>query len=560
MGRDSFNRGFDRKLVTTFVDCLPFTVTKRELFKEFGKYGFIKDIYISRRKRQQTDDTFAFVRFWDYGSAMRAIKRLNGTSWQGHLLSVSMSKYRREGNWSSEKQDRAECFMMNKGQTKKWVPMKKDNTEGADVQKNVEEKQTKNSNNRKEIQDFRKVMNQLLDEWSGPGEIESRDVALYRCLITFSSPEIRDNALNDELLLSIFDEGKMVLIDDRAEESKSSSVAREFGSELYSLESHPDTGDSVSETIENTESMKLAAAPTVEEGTSPATARYTNLNPINFEDPLIEVIMNKKLDIVHHSKDGRENDGEVHGNGKSGDFQDAMGGYEFMGSDAATHEAHIVFGLDLAITSPKWSENGLGVRIKVMEGPTDSTESISDDSYPYPPCFGPGLDHAHSHNELCPQFGDAETGFVREKREFHTQIAPSEVGESSKIGDSAFDDEERSDETLYKINEKAFRNALVVDNDEAVKEAEVTSVWKAACTVQGQGSAAAVVNDDVHGTLIVDLSGRLRLGFPSAVEPGAESPNNDEDPKSPQNGVWVEQSNDLSGEDDSTEVGVAREL
>ncbi|MED6203679.1 hypothetical protein PIB30_001373, partial [Stylosanthes scabra] len=108
-------------------------------------------------------------------------------------------------------------------------------------------------------------MDLLLDEWSGPGEIEIRDVGPYRCLITFSSEEIRDGAMNDELLLSVFDEvrahwdifgslsrrvwievmgmpvklwcvenfrkiaeqwGKVVRFDDRAEEWKSFSIAR----------------------------------------------------------------------------------------------------------------------------------------------------------------------------------------------------------------------------------------------------------------------------------------------------------------------------------------------
>ncbi|MED6148552.1 hypothetical protein PIB30_054164 [Stylosanthes scabra] len=113
--------------------------------------------------------------------------------------------------------------------------------------------------------EFRKVMNRWLDECKGPGEIECRDVGPYKCLITFESPEIRNDAFQNELLLEIFDEvrphwellwslsqhvrielmgmpmsvwsvgnfskiakmwGKVVMFDDRIEESKSFTVAR----------------------------------------------------------------------------------------------------------------------------------------------------------------------------------------------------------------------------------------------------------------------------------------------------------------------------------------------
>ncbi|MED6163681.1 hypothetical protein PIB30_082332 [Stylosanthes scabra] len=54
--------------------------------------------------------------------------------------------------------------------------------------------------------EFKKVMYKILEEWKGPGSIEYRDVGPFRCLITFDSPEIRDAALENELLLSTFDE------------------------------------------------------------------------------------------------------------------------------------------------------------------------------------------------------------------------------------------------------------------------------------------------------------------------------------------------------------------
>ncbi|MED6131263.1 hypothetical protein PIB30_008303 [Stylosanthes scabra] len=108
-------------------------------------------------------------------------------------------------------------------------------------------------------------MDYLLEEWKGPREIEVRDVGPYRCLITFSTTEIRDEAVNNQLLQLVFDElrfhwdffwsllrrvwleitgmpiglwstenfnkiaelwGKVINYDDRTQESKSFSMAR----------------------------------------------------------------------------------------------------------------------------------------------------------------------------------------------------------------------------------------------------------------------------------------------------------------------------------------------
>ncbi|MED6150000.1 hypothetical protein PIB30_067969 [Stylosanthes scabra] len=52
-------------------------VTKRELYKEFEKDGYIMDVFVSRKKRKKTMSLFAFIRYNSYGGAMRAIDRLN---------------------------------------------------------------------------------------------------------------------------------------------------------------------------------------------------------------------------------------------------------------------------------------------------------------------------------------------------------------------------------------------------------------------------------------------------------------------------------------------------
>ncbi|MED6170649.1 hypothetical protein PIB30_033124 [Stylosanthes scabra] len=81
---------------TVFMDNLPEDVSKRSLYKVFGRYGFISDIYVSRRSRRNPKRTFAFIRFKSYGGALKSISNMNGTMWGGTKLFVTLSKSRRE--------------------------------------------------------------------------------------------------------------------------------------------------------------------------------------------------------------------------------------------------------------------------------------------------------------------------------------------------------------------------------------------------------------------------------------------------------------------------------
>ncbi|MED6223602.1 hypothetical protein PIB30_075524 [Stylosanthes scabra] len=367
--------------------------------------GYVKDIYVSRKKRRNSKGTFAFVRFWEYGRVMKAIARLNGKPWHAYKLFVSLSKFRRDGGprWENMEHEK-HVGGQGKRQTQKWIPVKNKIGEGTTTGQSLAQKQHTELCRRKEVQgvwseeqkerlqrsflgvcvkliDFRKVMNRLLEEWNGPGNVECLDVGPYKCLVMFSSPETRDAAMKDELLISIFDEvrphwelvwslsrrvwieimgllvnmwcvenismitklwGKMILIDDRTEASKSFSIARvlidsfqweeihewisikiedrvldvfvkEFGSEVYSVESHPDRGVIVSETMDATNSMPMVEESRMEVETSPVTDTCGNLNLKFVVDPLIDVINNSILDYVHQSNYGRENDGGEHG-------------------------------------------------------------------------------------------------------------------------------------------------------------------------------------------------------------------------------------------------------
>ncbi|MED6128967.1 hypothetical protein PIB30_103208 [Stylosanthes scabra] len=293
-----------------FVDKLPMSVSKRDLYKAFGKYGFISDIFISRKARQRIEGPFAFIRYAAYGGAVKAVGMMNNTYWGNDKLIVTMSKSNREVK------GKPLAPIPKQKIVQRWVEIKKKQTEL--VQRKVIEAKW-DDEQKQRLQrsllgvcvkriELRKVMEFLLEEWKGPGEIEVRDVGSYRCLITFSSTEIRDAAMENQLLQFVFDEvrshwnifwslsrrvwievtgmpvglwctenfdriaklwGKVIRYDDRTEEAKSFSTARilidsfqwemihewinvkiddqlfevhmkEFGSEVCSVQSHPD--------------------------------------------------------------------------------------------------------------------------------------------------------------------------------------------------------------------------------------------------------------------------------------------------------------------------------
>ncbi|MED6145841.1 hypothetical protein PIB30_028947 [Stylosanthes scabra] len=205
-------------------------------------------------------------------------------------------------------------------------------------------------------------MNVLLDEWNGLGNIECRDVGPYRYLVSFSSVEIRDQAMSNELLLSVFDEvrhhwdfvssisrrvwveimglpvnlwcienfqsisklwGKFILVDDRTGDPKSFNITRvmldcfqwkqihewislkigdrvidvvkEVGAESYSMESHPNREVENSGSSESLNSMSMVGESLVEVEETRATSGHSDLNWKNVEDPLINAIIAGKL-------------------------------------------------------------------------------------------------------------------------------------------------------------------------------------------------------------------------------------------------------------------------
>ncbi|MED6217072.1 hypothetical protein PIB30_014275 [Stylosanthes scabra] len=256
---------------TIFVDNLPPTVAKRDLFTEFRRDGNVTDIFVSRKHRVKSPWPFAFVRFDKLVSARGAIERMNGRAWQGKMLHISMSRYNRNDDYRDKEIDagnnrrflKRNAYREKRG-VWKWVEVKRMNESKTIVEEVTLKKEVPIKSKRKVVElqksdiqferlsrsllgisvkpiEFRRVMNYLLDEWKGPGVIECRDVSPYRCLVTFSSPKIRDEAMGNELLQSVFDEDREFEI-----------FVKEVGSEVYSVESHPNKEASNSATMAET--------------------------------------------------------------------------------------------------------------------------------------------------------------------------------------------------------------------------------------------------------------------------------------------------------------------
>ncbi|MED6113842.1 hypothetical protein PIB30_074621 [Stylosanthes scabra] len=367
--------------------------------------------------------------------------------------------------------------------------------------------------------EFRKVMNFLLDEWKGPGEIECRDMRPYRCLITFSSMEIKDGAMEDELLNSVFDElrphwefcesltrrvwieimglpiglwctenlnritklwGRLIRQDDRIEEKKSFSTARvlldsfqwemihewislkvddkvfelfvkEFGSEVYSVQAHPDLMEedfgSLLEGSGNRGSAMVVAP--ASSGASPVIFEK-NSKKVNVGDPLIEVVINGRLDNMQELRLGEEYGGEDCG--VSGlDFMSAskVDGHcsikgvhsGLVGFDPVVHEAHIACRTKL---NPFEYQTGPD-RLMVLPNTLGNRNSSSTDDCPFPPA--PPL-------QLVP-FDPAVVGAWEATASSSRDVFASK--RKKQGGDTEVGDEGESVESLYCINYDATR-------------------------------------------------------------------------------------------------------
>ncbi|MED6201717.1 hypothetical protein PIB30_097870 [Stylosanthes scabra] len=368
-------------------------------------------------------------------------------------------------------------------------------------------------------------MYKLLEDWKGPGRIECRDIGPFRCLITFDTVEIKEAEVENELLLSLFDEvkphweifwslsrriwieimglpiglwssenynkivklsGKIVRIDDRTEESKSFTTARilldcfqwerihewitlridgrefevfvkEFGSEVYSVQSHPDL---------DSESYLFMAEeePHVELERPAVVNKAVNLNFRNVIDPVVNAIMMNNWVTMQTINSG----GGLCGT--TGVNKEVNGAIVWSESTVSSYkEEERVNDLDL---DPMVWEAQLGAGVwsklnKAIINPNQTRtvnsnavsvvghKSGSSSTCPFSLGFGPCKDQFHVHRTSArapsdPEWSEdiSETPIARRK---------STTGEGDCDGGCS--EEIQSDETLYLINEEARARA-----------------------------------------------------------------------------------------------------
>ncbi|MED6147672.1 hypothetical protein PIB30_045981 [Stylosanthes scabra] len=184
---------------TIFVDNLPPEVSKRALYKEFGKDGFFLDVFIARKERRNMNSPFAFIRYHAYGGALRAINRLNGTLWCDAKLFVTLSEYGREANGENRRHN-TETLPIKR---EIWMPRRVEaNKPGQHDYECVEPRKDPHpvvTDQKKEIEVV----------WTEEQNRDCREACwVFTCLLTFDSPEIKDEALNSSLLQMTFDEIK----------------------------------------------------------------------------------------------------------------------------------------------------------------------------------------------------------------------------------------------------------------------------------------------------------------------------------------------------------------
>ncbi|CAO2837752.1 unnamed protein product [Amaranthus hypochondriacus] len=95
--RSSTLGGFGGGAVTVFLDGLSTSVTNGDVRKLCEDFGQLVDIFISRKKRKNSNCAFGFVRYEHGDGATKAIAKLDGKTFFGRKLRVTRAKYNRDG-------------------------------------------------------------------------------------------------------------------------------------------------------------------------------------------------------------------------------------------------------------------------------------------------------------------------------------------------------------------------------------------------------------------------------------------------------------------------------
>ncbi|CAO2825319.1 unnamed protein product [Amaranthus hypochondriacus] len=85
------------QLISLFIEGIPHESSIVDLRKLFEQYGKVRDIYISGKKRKNTESSFGFVRYENREEAKKAIAKVHNTKLHGHTLKVNFAKFQKGG-------------------------------------------------------------------------------------------------------------------------------------------------------------------------------------------------------------------------------------------------------------------------------------------------------------------------------------------------------------------------------------------------------------------------------------------------------------------------------
>ncbi|MED6216574.1 hypothetical protein PIB30_008868 [Stylosanthes scabra] len=250
---------------------------------------------------------------------------------------------------------------------------------------------------------------------------------------------------------------------------------KEFGLEVYSVQSHPNLGTESSVSIEASKSISVVGKSPMEEEKSLMAKNRSNLNCQLVIDPIAEEKFNdnwviaqtmnvcggyggdseKKLIIEEVGEDGIMGVGHRYVTGSYLSDLDPMRLEAHNNDEWVKRDNGLAIGLTLghivAESMPRLGEEGSSAG--------DGTDSLN--SCPYPPGFGPCSSVAHGHRNLARALELSNESSIPQTCASDQALSPPFVKETpvTKERDRRSDsgsEEEKSDVTWYLINREAF--------------------------------------------------------------------------------------------------------
>ncbi|MED6186651.1 hypothetical protein PIB30_068758 [Stylosanthes scabra] len=203
-GGVGYFKEYEKGTHTVFLNNLPKSIMKGEIYKDFCGFGLITDVYVSRKKRRSGKGPFAFIRFNSYIGARRAVERMNGRWWKGKWVHAMISKYKRS-TWRKS--------LLKKGRRQRWIATGRTiawncgSTPENEKKMDVASKGKRSDPQRREIKlNVSQFQSDLLLRSLMGYKVKPIDFGRVEKSLRKTWEEIKEKSLGNQSLLSIFDE------------------------------------------------------------------------------------------------------------------------------------------------------------------------------------------------------------------------------------------------------------------------------------------------------------------------------------------------------------------